>query len=96
MAEEWELTHYTEDGEELFLSSCGKYYTRHAWEHFGDAYRGKVRRPQYNGMIDLNRLPATVDFMADPDGNAWDLSDVHWGTDEITLDMPTSPPPRKP
>lgn len=39
----WTWTHTGEQGEEL--AECeGKYYTRHAWDHFLAAYTGKVRR----------------------------------------------------
>lgn len=91
MAEEWKVTHHGENGEELFCED-GKYYTRHAWDHFGDAYRGAVKPPRRSAVIYLNRTTTPADFAVDPDGNTWDLSDVDWGTDdETTLEMPALP-----
>lgn len=96
MGKEWKVTHHGENGEELFCED-GKYYTHHAWTHFGDAYRGEVKlfvpRGLFKSDID-HSLPApgaaafqrglksTVDFAADPDGNTWNLSDAHWGMDD--------------
>lgn len=42
MSKKWQHTDTAVDGTPLMLED-GKYYESHAWDHFGDAYRGEVR-----------------------------------------------------
>lgn len=42
MSKKWQHTDTAVDGTPLFFED-GKYYSQHAWDHFGDAYRGEVR-----------------------------------------------------
>jgi hypothetical protein len=90
MGKEWKVTHRGENNEELFLCD-GKYYSQHAWQHFGDAYRGQVTEVAHGYRLqkpirftEAGQSPVFtgVDFAADPDGNTRDLSDVHWGMDD--------------
>ncbi len=49
MSSIWKHTHTGANGEQLYGEMCGssmKYWTRHAWDAFGDAYSGPVEAQQ--------------------------------------------------
>lgn len=99
MSKKWQQTDTAVDGTPLMLED-GKYYSQHAWDHFGDAYRGEVRARHhglkferwYDGFL-AGRDEDTAETPrlrgADADSNWWHTPEnAAWlASDEDTAEM---------